>query len=244
MDIEIESWGRGPRAVLVHGAMSNGPSTWRAQRELAQDWTLIIPNRRGYAPNPPIMREDYDADAHDVVSLLGAGAHLVGHSIGGLVAMLAAARSPEAVRSLCLIEPAAHALATDQPDVAADIAIVEQLLLKAPGITPREFLVERLASMGPGIPAPPDPLPEDMEQHVRLLMRATPYWKWDLPVAQLVDAGWAKVVISGGHDAAQEAVSDATAKAIRAERLTLAGAGHLVQRAPGFNDLLRGIWTI
>jgi pimeloyl-ACP methyl ester carboxylesterase len=57
--------------------------------------------------------------------------------------MLTAARSPERVRSLCLIEPAAHALARDQPNVAAEIAIVDRLLLRAPGLTPRQLLVER-----------------------------------------------------------------------------------------------------
>lgn len=243
MDIQVESWGQGPRVVLVHGVMSNGPNTWRGQRELAEDWTLIVPSRRGYAPNPPITQEDYDADADDVASLLGDGAHLVGHSMGGLVAILAAARSPETVRSLCLLEPGTHGLARDQPEVAAEIRVMQRLLQRAPGITAREFLVDRLSSMAASVPAPPDPLPNDMEQHVRLLMHSTAYWERDLPTSQIAAAAWPKVVVSGAHNPAQESICDATAMAIKADRLSLTGAGHLVQRAPGFNDLLRGIWT-
>ncbi len=243
MNIQVDLWGQGPRVVLVHGVMSNGPNTWRGQRQLAEDWTLVVPSRRGYVPNPPIVQEDYDADADDVVSLLGDGAHLVGHSMGGLVAMLAAARCPEAVRSLCLLEPGTHALARNKPEVTAEIAVVQRLLKRAPAMSPREFLIDRLSSMGADVPTPPDPLPDDMEQHVRLLMHSAAYWERDLPSSHVAAAAWPKVVVSGAHDPAQESVCDATATAIQAERLTLPGAGHLVQRAPGFNELLRQIWT-
>jgi pimeloyl-ACP methyl ester carboxylesterase len=243
MEIQVESWGEGPPAVLVHGVMSNGPSTWRPQRDLAEDWTLIVPTRRGYVPNPPIVREDYDTDADDIVTLLGDGAHLVGHSVGGLVALLAAARSPERVESLCLIEPSTDALARTDPPVAAHLSTIEALLLNEPIRSLRDSLVELFALLGPGAPAPPDPLPAEMERHGRLLMNSPRYWELDLPVAALAAFPGGKVVISGGHDPAQEATCNATAKAIGAERLTLAGAGHLVQRAPGFNDLLRRIWT-
>jgi pimeloyl-ACP methyl ester carboxylesterase len=45
------------------------------------------------------------------------GAHLVGHSYGGCVCLAAAARRPEAVRSLTVIEPAMMAVAVDDPRV-------------------------------------------------------------------------------------------------------------------------------
>jgi pimeloyl-ACP methyl ester carboxylesterase len=48
---------------------------------------------------------------------LGDGAHLVGHSFGGCVALAAAARRPEAVRSLTLIEPGMQLLAMSNPEV-------------------------------------------------------------------------------------------------------------------------------
>jgi pimeloyl-ACP methyl ester carboxylesterase len=155
----------------------------------------------------------------------------------------AAARSPETVKSLCLVEPATIALARNASEVAANISIVEGLLLRAPNLSPREFLVENFASLGWEVPVLADPLPAEMEQHVRLLMNSPRYWEVDLPVAAVADLPGPKVVVSGGHDPALEAVSNETAKAIGAERLTVAGAGHVVQRAPGFNDLLRRIWT-
>jgi pimeloyl-ACP methyl ester carboxylesterase len=58
-------------------------------------------------------------DAADVVELLGDGAHLVGHSYGGVVAMLAAGLRPQAVRSLALIEPSWLRVAAHDPPVVA-----------------------------------------------------------------------------------------------------------------------------
>ena len=68
------------------------------------------------------------ADAAWVAELLGDGAHLVGHSLGGAVALVAAARRPGAVRSLTLIEPALLQLAGDNPAVQAFQEKVVQLL--------------------------------------------------------------------------------------------------------------------
>src|SRR3546814_13001552 len=54
-------------------------------------------------------------DAHDVVEVLGDGAHLVGTSMGGMVSMNAAGLRPDLVHSLTVIEPPAFALANDIP---------------------------------------------------------------------------------------------------------------------------------
>jgi len=64
------------------------------------DFHIASPDLSG-SPYP----SDYEVDARDVVDLLAAGAHLVGHSYGAVVAMLAAATRPDLVRSLALIEP-------------------------------------------------------------------------------------------------------------------------------------------
>lgn len=47
----------------------------------------------GYGRSPDVQRSDYAEDAREVAELLGDGAHLVGHSSGGVVALLAAAAS-------------------------------------------------------------------------------------------------------------------------------------------------------
>src|SRR5271165_4633819 len=110
--IHVARWGHsGPRVVLVHGGAQGTPvggeSNFRAQQPLAQEgWQLIVPDRPGHGRSPdPGRPDDAEADGAWVAALLEDGAHLVGHSFGGCVALAAAARRPEAVRSLTLIEP-------------------------------------------------------------------------------------------------------------------------------------------
>src|SRR5437764_1331287 len=52
--MRVETVGAGPRVVLVHGSVGNGRSTWEAQLALADRFTLVIPDRPGSPPNPPL----------------------------------------------------------------------------------------------------------------------------------------------------------------------------------------------
>jgi pimeloyl-ACP methyl ester carboxylesterase len=84
-----------PPAILVHGTFTWGAQSFTHQRPLAAHRRLLIPDRRGFGASPDLdggdVTADYTVDALDVADLLGDGAHLVGHSYGGTVAMLAAA---------------------------------------------------------------------------------------------------------------------------------------------------------
>src|ERR1043166_2593860 len=120
------------RVVLVHGSVGNGPSTWGAVRPLGERFELVVPNRGGYPPNPPLERIDlerqagaafapagrrgrsgrgapprgappptppleridFERQADELLPLLDDGAHLVGHSYGGVIALLMAAGRP------------------------------------------------------------------------------------------------------------------------------------------------------
>ena len=83
--------------MLVHGSLATGAEEWEAQRPLAEEgFRLLVLDRRGYGQSPAAVGEDFLADADDIAELMGDGAHLVGHSYGGLGAMFAAARRPEA----------------------------------------------------------------------------------------------------------------------------------------------------
>ncbi len=122
--VHITRWGHsGPRVVMVHGSAqgseAGGDRHFSVQQRLAErGWQLVVPDRPGHGRSPPPGRpDDAEADGEWVADLLGDGAHLVGHSFGGCVALSAAARRPSAVRSLTLIEPGMQKLATHDPHV-------------------------------------------------------------------------------------------------------------------------------
>jgi pimeloyl-ACP methyl ester carboxylesterase len=198
--LEVVVWGFGPRVVLVHGAIFNGPLMWKEQRPLGERWRLEILNRRGYGKSPPPeVRSDFEEDARDIAALLGDDAHLVGHSYGAIGALYAAALRPQAVRSLTINEPPAYRLI--KGDAEAD-AIVARLQATRRGVhEPRAFIEAfRKIINGPGAPSPvplPDPLPPDIQQGVLTTMAARDPNEADIPLGALRRASFPKLVTSG-----------------------------------------------
>src|SRR3954471_2075064 len=115
--LNVAVWGGGERVVCVHGSLSWGTFAFRAQRPLADTHSLVLPDRRGYGASPASGPADFEVDAGDVAALLADGAHPVGHSYRAVRALLAAARRPEAVRRLTVVEPAALAVVRGDPAV-------------------------------------------------------------------------------------------------------------------------------
>jgi len=95
---------------LVHGSVGNGSVTWESLRPLADRYTLVILDRPGYPPNPPLEQADFDQQAGALAELLQPGDHLVGHSYGGVISLLAAAQA-NGLRSLTVNEPPAFGVA-------------------------------------------------------------------------------------------------------------------------------------
>ena len=225
------------RLVLVHGSVVGGRATWTAQRPLAREFELVVVERPGFPPNPPVERVDFETDAQLVARLLEPGDHLVGHSYGGVVALLAAASRPEVIASLTVIEPPATRVAAGIPDVE-DFAEAGRLLY-ASGSTadPEIFLRRFLHAVGSEFD-PPQPLPPELEQGARALAVERGPWEADVPLDALAAAPFPKFVVSGGHHPAFDAICDVLERELDAERLVLPGFGHAVQRHPEFNDRL------
>jgi pimeloyl-ACP methyl ester carboxylesterase len=243
--MRVETVGSGPRVVLVHGSVGNGRSTWEAQLALADRFTLVIPDRPGSPPNPPVERVVFEGQAPLVAELLGDGAHLVGHSYGGVISLYAAGLRPEAVRSLTVIEPPAFGVARGVPEV--DRLVEELAWLWGPDgpRDPAAFLSE-FSSRVIGRPVSPTrELSPELEQGVQTLMVERAPSEADPPLDTLRAAPFPKLVVSGAHSAAFDAVCDVLEERLGAERAVLPGSQHNAQRAPGFNErlvefLLRG----
>jgi pimeloyl-ACP methyl ester carboxylesterase len=226
MRMHVHRWGRGPRVVLVHGIILGGRYAWIGQRPLSERWTLLAPDRPGHGDTPADGRQDFERDAELVADqLLDEPTHVVGASYGGIVAALAAARRPEAVRSLTLCEPPAWRLVPDDPEVAAYGA--RRPMPDDETADPRRILEAILEYLGIDLPLP-DELPAPLEQGARALVGLRHPGEAELPVDELARAGFPSLVVTGGHNHAFEAVGDALADGLGAERAIVRGAGHLV----------------
>ncbi|HKO29428.1 MAG TPA: alpha/beta fold hydrolase [Solirubrobacteraceae bacterium] len=225
-----------PRLLLVHGSVVNSELTWSAQQPLAERFEIVAPNRRGFPPGPDVEQVDFEDEAVWLEQFLQPGTHLVGHSYGGVISLLAAARQPESLRSLTVIEPPAFGVARGIPAADEFIARVEEHWTNGPR-DPGEFLRGFLALVGSSIP--PGNFNPELLQGARTLMVERPPSEAVIPFDVLGPAAFPKLVVSGGHSAAFEAVCDVLEERLGAERAVLPGAGHSVQRlGEPFNELL------
>jgi pimeloyl-ACP methyl ester carboxylesterase len=236
VSLRVERLGDGPPVLLVHGSVTGARLTWREQLPLAERWTLLLADRPGFGESQAIARCDFEAEAPLVADLLEEPTHLVAHSYGGVISLLAAALRPEGVRSLTVVEPPAFGVARGVPAVEAFVGRGTELWTDGPD-APAAFL-ERFFGLVGSRPIPGRLKPE-LERGARLLMRERYPWEAEIPVDALAAAPFPKLAVSGAHDDAFEAVCDVLAERIGAERVVLAGQGHGVQRtgAP-FNERL------
>ena len=71
-------------------------------------------------------------------------------------------------------------------------------------------------------------------------MNGATTWRAQRPLADLRAAPFPKLVVSGAHHPAFDAICDVLQRKLPAERAVLPGFGHVVQLHPEFNGLLAG----
>jgi hypothetical protein len=151
--------------------------------------------------------------------------------------MLAAARRPEAVLSLTLCEPPAFQVAPASPDVQ-QLAAALEAHIRGPseGV---EWLRSFVRLVG-GTAVIPDELPALLADGVRALRAARMLpWEVELPIEELAATPFPKLVISGNHHPAFEAVCDILAERLGAQRKWAAGHGHSIPHTgTTFNETL------
>jgi pimeloyl-ACP methyl ester carboxylesterase len=110
VDLYYEERGSGQPVLLIHG---NGgvAELWHEVIEgLAPDHRVIVPDRRGFRRSQAELPKDIRVHAGDMAALLEAldavPATVVGWSAGGVIALELAAKRPDVLSSLVLLEPA------------------------------------------------------------------------------------------------------------------------------------------
>jgi pimeloyl-ACP methyl ester carboxylesterase len=224
----------------VHGG--SGPQrTWEMQSPLAERWQLVIPSRRGFNDSPPAERQDFEDDAADLLPLLSPVAHLVGFSYGGLGALLAAGQRPDLVRSLTIIETPLYSIAGGDGEIERFERLSNEFL--ADGLDARPEVLEEFLPAA-ALPGPASgPLPPDIEAEIRLARGGRRPGEASPNLEAIRQAGLPVLVVSGDHLAGLETLCDLVAEALDGERAIIAGRGHAIPRADGFNDRLEAFWS-
>ena len=162
--------------VLLHGLYGSARSLGVIGRALAQSWRTVSLDIRNHGASAHAPDMQYATMADDVLETLDqlgiTQATLIGHSVGGKIAMMAALRAPERVASLAVMDIALVAYPPDHGNSADGVIDALRTIDLHPGLTRREAdttLASRI----------PDPgLRGFLLQN--LVPGEAPYWRIDL----------------------------------------------------------------
>lgn len=168
-----------PTLVLLHGLYGSASNWARIVSTLAQDYRVLSPDLRNHGGSPQHADMRYPAMAADVLALLDSldieKAHILGHSMGGKVAMLCALQSPQRLHSLIVADMAPRAYADGEHQAIIDA--MRELDLTA--LDSRRAADQALAA---AIPV------QGVRQFLLTnLQRRQEHWCWRLPLDILSD---------------------------------------------------------
>ena len=201
------------RLVLVHGSVANGAGTWSAQAPLAERFELVVWNRPGYPPGPPLERDRLRRAGRRARRAAAARRpRRAGTRTAASISLLAAARA-DGLASLTVVEPPASRWPGTIRRSSTFVAQIEALWAAGPH-SPEDYLRGFLPLVGSPFEVP-DELPRALEQGTRAAMVERPPWEAEIPLDELAAAPFRKLVVSGGHNAALDAVCDVLERAAR-----------------------------
>src|SRR6185437_11295851 len=99
-----------PPLVLLHGLTGNGACWTPLARSLEGEYDVVMPDARGHGDSStPLHGYRYEDHARDVIELIRElrifTPMLLGHSMGGMTATVAASMAAQAVRGVILVDP-------------------------------------------------------------------------------------------------------------------------------------------
>ena len=139
-------------------------------------------------------------------------------------------------------EPPLLQLVPDEPAAARLVAELTALFADRDR-SPLEHASRFIEIVGVEMEAP-ESLTEEDEAITRAAMAERPPWEAQIPFGKLQAAPFPKLIISGGHKRAFEAVCDVLEERLAAERLVLPGKGHGIPRVPGYNEAVSAFFDV
>ncbi len=136
--LRVAEAGSGPTVILIHGLFVDHRSWDLIMPELAESFRVVAPDLPGFGASekPPPSRFPYGIEAFaEAIADLYAGLELgpaavVGHALGGAVALTLAARHPELVSRLILIDALCYESGAGRYGELALLPFVGGLVLK------------------------------------------------------------------------------------------------------------------
>jgi len=162
MKLFFRHYGKGPELLILHGLFGISDNWVTLGKQLGENFHVIIPDLRNHGRSPHSERFDFPSLEQDVLELIEEEAEgavlLMGHSLGGRIAVQLALHYPETVRKLVVVDislrkytprrehleliSAMHALDLSAGGRRTDLE--KQLRQRIPSLKIRQFLLKNL----------------------------------------------------------------------------------------------------
>ncbi len=166
MELHFKQYGQGTPLLILHG-LFGGSDNWHGiATRLADQFHVVVPDLRNHGQSPHSDEINYSVMAGDVAELLAAqgwaSANILGHSMGGKVAMQLAVTRPDLVQQLIVADISPRGYTPLHNDIIAaltalDVAsftsrmeIEEVLAGPIPSLNLRRFLLKNLGRAADG----------------------------------------------------------------------------------------------
>jgi len=160
MQLHFKQLGHGEPLVLLHGLFGSGDNWFGVAPKLAEKFHIFAPDLRNHGHSPHHAEMDYPLMAADMEEFFVArkieSACIIGHSMGGKVAMQFALDFPARVKKLVVVDMAPRAYARAHDQIFAALLAVDLKLFqtraeiegalesKIPSLNLRRFLLKNL----------------------------------------------------------------------------------------------------
>lgn len=108
MELNFKEFGQGPPLVILHGLFGTLDNWQTIARKLSETHSVYIPDLRNHGRSPHEEEITYPLMADDVQHFMESNwlykAQLIGHSMGGKVAMQLALHNPDMVERLVVVD--------------------------------------------------------------------------------------------------------------------------------------------
>ncbi len=160
MQLHFKQLGHGEPLVLLHGLFGSGDNWFGVAPKLAEKFHVFAPDLRNHGHSPHHEEMGYPLMAADVEKFFAAqkieSAHVIGHSMGGKVAMQFALDFPARVKKLVVVDMALRAYARTHDQIFAALLALDlsafqtrqqievALAPEIPSLNLRRFLLKNL----------------------------------------------------------------------------------------------------
>ena len=106
--LHFRTLGKGDPLIIMHGVFGSSDNWQTLGKVFAEHFTVYLVDLRNHGKSPHSDEFDYDFMVQDIVEMMGdqgiRKAHILGHSMGGKVAMHLATQHPEVVDKLIVVD--------------------------------------------------------------------------------------------------------------------------------------------